>query len=156
MTQELDVTTPADSGDSGEDSARLYLAMIRLNRALRRDAPEASVGHGGLSALATLIADGPQRAGTLAQVEGLPAPAMTRVLNYLESLGYVARTTDPADGRAQRVEATPEGNALVLEGRSARLRAVQERFDRLPRASQDAIVHALDALEQLTEGSNAG
>jgi DNA-binding MarR family transcriptional regulator len=142
--------------DPNDDSARLYLAMIRLNRTLRRDAPEATVGHGGLSALATLIAEGPQRAGTLAATEGITAPAMTRILNYLESLGYAARTTDPADGRAQLVAATAEGRALVAEGRSARLQAVHERFDRLSAASQHAIVAALEALEELTEGSNAG
>ena len=139
-----------------DDSARLYLAMIRLNRALRRDSRDAAVGHGGLSALATLIADGPQRAGALAQTEGITAPAMTRILNYLESLGYVVRTTDPADGRAQLVAATDEGNALVAEGRSARLRGMQERFGRLPASSQQAIVDALEALEELTEGPNAG
>jgi DNA-binding MarR family transcriptional regulator len=139
-----------------DESARLYLAMIRLNRALRRDSREAAVGHGGLSALATLIADGPQRAGTLAQIEGITAPAMTRILNYLESLGYVARTTDPADGRAQLVEATGAGQALVLEGRSARLQAIQERYERLPAASQRALVAALDALEELTSGPNPG
>jgi DNA-binding MarR family transcriptional regulator len=142
--------------DPGDDSARLYLAVIRLNRALRRDSREATVGHGGLSALATLIADGPQRAGALAQAEGITAPAMTRILNYLESLSYVVRTSDPADGRAQLVAATDAGRALVAEGRSARLQALQERFGRLPGSSQRSIVDALGALEALTEGSNAG
>ena len=139
---------------ANDDSARLYLAMIRLNRALRRDSREAAVGHGGLSALATLIAEGPQRAGTLAQTEGITAPAMTRILNFLESLGFVARTTDPADGRAQLVAATEAGQALVVEGRSARLRAVQERYERLAPSSQQAIVDALAALEELTSGPN--
>lgn len=143
-----------DDSSKNDGSARLYLAMIRLNRALRRDSREAAVGHGGLSALATLIADGPQRAGTLAQTEGITAPAMTRILNYLESLGYVARTTDPADGRAQLVVATDAGHALVLEGRSARLRAVQKRFERLAPSSQQSITDALEALEELTSGPN--
>jgi DNA-binding MarR family transcriptional regulator len=137
-----------------DHSARLYLAMIRLNRALRRDSREATVGHGGLSALATLIQDGPQRAGTLAQTEGITAPAMTRILNYLESLGYVERATDPADGRAQLVVATTAGQALVLEGRAARLQALQQRFDRLDEAGKGLIAHALSALEDLTGGPN--
>ncbi|RYJ03137.1 MAG: MarR family transcriptional regulator [Actinomycetales bacterium] len=133
-----------------DEAARLYLAVIRLNRALRRDSPEAVVGHGGLSALATLIQDGPQRAGTLAQVEGITAPAMTRTLNSLEALGYVERTTDPADGRAQLVAATHAGEALVLRGRSARLQALQERFERLGEDSRSSLVEALAALEELT------
>ena len=133
-----------------DQSARLYLAVIRLNRALRRDSPDAVVGHGGLSALATLIQDGPQRAGALAQTEGITAPAMTRVVNSLESLGYVERSTDPDDGRAQLVAATDSGHALVMQGRSARLQALQERFERLPRASRESLVSALAALEELS------
>lgn len=133
-----------------EESARLYLAVIRLNRALRRDSPDAVVGHGGLSALATLIQDGPQRAGTLAQTEGITAPAMTRIVNALEALGYVERSTDPDDGRAQLVAATDAGRALVMQGRSARLQALQERFERLPHTSKESLVSALAALEELT------
>ncbi|RNL63782.1 MarR family transcriptional regulator [Nocardioides marmoriginsengisoli] len=139
------MSTPAN-----DDTARLYLAIGRLNRALRRDAREALVGHGGLSALASLIADGPQRAGALAVVEGVTAPAMTRILNSLESLGYVVRTPDPADRRASVVAATPAGEALVLHGRAARLQALQERLDQLDESSRHALVAALGALEELT------
>jgi DNA-binding MarR family transcriptional regulator len=138
--------------NSGNETGRLYLAMVRLNRALRRDAREALVGHGGLSALATLIAEGPQRPGTLAQLEGVSAPAMTRIVSSLESLGYVVRRPDPDDGRASVIAATAEGEVLVLQGRAARLRALQERFDRLDRRQRTALGDALDALEQLTEG----
>ena len=138
-------TNPAD------DTARLYLAIGRLSRALRRDSRDALIGHGGLSALASLIADGPQRAGALAEVEGVTAPAMTRILSSLESLGYAARTPDPTDGRASVIAATPEGEALVLHGRAARLQALQERLDRLDDTSRQALVDALSALELLTE-----
>lgn len=143
------------AADATEDTARLYFAFGRLNRALRRDAREALISHGGLSALASLIGDGPQRPSTLAQVEGVTAPAMTRVLNSLENLGYVVRRPDPQDGRASVVEATPEGEALVLQGRSARLQALQGRFDRLSAKDQTSLVAALTALEDLTDGANA-
>lgn len=135
-------------------TTRLYLALGRLNRALRRDARDATIGHGGLSALATLIADGPQRAGALAETEGITAPAMTRILNSLEELGYVARTPDPADGRAQLVAATPAGTDLVLEKRAVRLRALQERLDRLSAEDREALTAALSALEDLGGGPN--
>ncbi|MET3963277.1 DNA-binding MarR family transcriptional regulator [Marmoricola sp. OAE513] len=138
---------------STDDSARLYLAMIRLNRALRRDSREAQVSHGGLSAIATLVAEGPQRAGTLAEIEGITAPATTRLVNALEALGYVARTPDPADGRAQLLVATEAGHDLVLAGRTARLQAIEERFERLAPEERAAIVAALTALEALTNTS---
>lgn len=148
--------SPTPHADEADATARLYLAVIRLNRTLRRDAKEAVIGHGGLSALATLIADGPQRAGALAAAEGVTAPAMTKIVNYLEQLGYVERSTDPDDGRAQLVAATTEGQALVLQGRAARMQSLRERFLRLPEDRQDAIAAALEALEELTEGPDAG
>jgi DNA-binding MarR family transcriptional regulator len=150
-TESVPVTTGAT-----EEVARLYLAVGRLNRALRRDARDAVVAHGGLSALASLIQDGPQRPSTLAQVEGVTAPAMTRVLNSLEGLGYVVRRPDPDDGRATVVAATPAGEALVLHGRAARLEALQGRFERLSPEGRAALGTALGALEELTEGVNAG
>jgi len=131
-------------------TTRLYLAIGRLNRALRRDAKDATIGHGGLSALATLIESGPQRAGALAEIEGITAPAMTRILNSLVDLGYVERTQDPADGRAQLVVATPAGTDLVLEKRAVRLRALQQRLDRLGEPERQAVQAALSALEDLT------
>lgn len=137
-----------------ETTTRLYLALGRLNRALRRDAREATIGHGGLSALATLIADGPQRAGALAETEGVTAPAMTRIVNSLVDLGYVARTPDPADGRAQLVAATAAGTELVLQKRAVRLHALQQRLDQLGAAERAAVSAALDALERLTSGPN--
>ena len=138
-----------------ERTTRLYLALGRLNRALRRDAREALVGHGGLSALATLIQEGPQRSGALAEAEGITAPAMTRIVNSLEGLGYVERTQDPADGRAQLVAATEDGAELVLQGRAARLRALQQRLGRLSAADRAAVEAALTALEDLTSGPNS-
>ena len=143
------MATDGFAADVSPETARLYLALGRLHRALRRDAREALVGHGGLSALATLLADGPQRVGALAAAEGVTAPAMTRILNSLEEQGYVQRRPDPADGRASVVEATPAGRGLVMSGRSARLLALQERLDALPDEDSTRLVEALRALEAL-------
>ena len=135
--------------DASPDVARLYLALGRVSRALRRDARDAVIGHGGLSALATLIADGPQRAGVLAEAEGITAPAMTRIVNSLTEQGYAARRPDPDDGRATLVDATDAGRDLVLSGRAARLRALQDRLSALPEEQRRRIVDALPALEGL-------
>ncbi|MFL6155917.1 MAG: MarR family winged helix-turn-helix transcriptional regulator [Marmoricola sp.] len=136
-------------------TTRLYLAVGRLNRALRRDARDATIGHGGLSALATLIEQGPQRAGALAEIEGITAPAMTRIVNSLVELGYVERTPDPADGRAQLVAATAAGTDLVQHKRAVRLRALQDRLDRLSADERATVTIALAALEDLTSGPNS-
>ena len=92
----------------------------------------------------------PQRAGTLADIEGITAPAMTRIVNSLVDLGYVERTADPADGRAQLVAATASGTDLVLQKRAVRLRALQQRLARLSDQDREAVTTALAALEHLT------
>lgn len=134
------------------DVARLYVALGRLTRAVRRDSSDALVGHGALSALATLVSDGPQRAGTLAETEGVTAPAMTRILNSLDELGYLVRRPDPADRRASVVDATARGRDLVTSGRALRLRALERRLDALPDDERAALLAALPVLEKLGEG----
>jgi DNA-binding MarR family transcriptional regulator len=139
------------SAMSAADVARLYFAVGRLTRTLRQDAPHALVDHAGLSALATLIADGPQRAGRLAETEGVTAPAMTRILGSLEKLGYVDRRDDPADGRACLVAATPLGRDLVLSARAVRLDALHHRFSALPDDERTLLLAALPVLEKLAD-----
>jgi DNA-binding MarR family transcriptional regulator len=134
---------------SSDETARLYLAIGRLSRALRRDAPDAAVGHGALSVLATLLQSGPMRLGALAEVEGVSAPAMTRIVGSLEDLGHVRRTPDPSDGRAQLVTVTDSGQDLVRQGRSRRLRALTRRLDGLPPESRRRLLAAVESLETL-------
>jgi DNA-binding MarR family transcriptional regulator len=139
----------SEPGRDDLDVARLYVALGRLTRAVRRDSSEALVGHGALSALATLVTEGPQRAGALAETEGVTAPAMTRILNSLDELGYVVRRPDPADRRASVVDATDRGRELVTSGRALRLRALQDRLGRLPDDERVALLAALPVLEKL-------
>ena len=140
----------APEAPPGADASRLYLALGRLSRVLRRDARESAIGHGGLSALATLVLDGPQRPSVLAETEGITAPAMSRILSSLADLGYLERRPDPKDGRASVVEATAAGVSLVHSGREARQRALQARIDRLPPRSRALLHDALGALEDLS------
>jgi DNA-binding MarR family transcriptional regulator len=62
------------------------------------------------------IADaGPFRLNDLAARIGASAPTASRAVDVLDELGLVARTPDPADRRAVRIELTPVGKALVGE-----------------------------------------
>lgn len=135
---------------SSPDVTRLYVALGRLNRTLRREVPDATVGHGALSALATLVDGGPLRAGALAEAEGISAPSMTRILASLEQLGHLRRTPDPDDGRAQLVAATDSGARLVTEGRSRRLVALARRMEGLDASTREQLLAALPALERLS------
>ena len=59
-------------------AGRLRLLMVRLSRQLRRrDPSELTIAQ--LSALATVVLSGPLGVGQLAEIEGLPSPAATRL-----------------------------------------------------------------------------
>jgi DNA-binding MarR family transcriptional regulator len=144
------VRTAAPKTSVVGDDARLYLALGRIYRALRRDAAGAPVGPSALSALASIVAQGPIRLGELAQIEGVAKPSMTRIVAALEETDAVVRTPDPTDRRATLVEATRAGRRMIEAGRAARMVALRRRMERLGEPERAALVAALPALEALT------
>jgi DNA-binding MarR family transcriptional regulator len=145
-------TQPSSAATS--DVVRLYRALGRITRSVRRGARGTEIGHGALSALATLVADDQQRIGALAEAEGVSPPAMTRLVNYLEEQGLVVRRPDPSDGRASVVVATESGRDTVLSGRAERLRVLQARCDALSADDRQRLMAALPVLEAL--GADSG
>jgi DNA-binding MarR family transcriptional regulator len=138
-----------------DDATRLYVSLGRVTRALRRASSGSPVGHGALSALATLVTDGPMRLGALAGIEGVSPPSMTRIVAALEAQGHLRRTADPADGRAFVVEATASGRRLVVTGREARIRSLSERLAALSDDNRERLLSALPALEALSGPDDA-
>lgn len=93
-------------------AARLRLSMVRLSRQLRRvDPSELTIAQ--FSALATVVRNGPLGVGQLAEIEGLPSPAATRLADKLELAGFIARRMNPADRRGVQLVATPAGTELL-------------------------------------------
>jgi DNA-binding MarR family transcriptional regulator len=129
-------------------SGRLFLAVGRLSRSLRRiGAP--GQGHGSLSALSTLVSHGQLRLGDLAVKEAVSAATMSRIVATLVDAGYVRRAPDPADRRAWLVAATEEGERVLSGLRSTRVRELSRRMANLTPQARDSIVNALPALEDL-------
>ena len=149
MSATKPVARPAATSIVGDD-ARLYLALGRIYRALRRDAAGAPVGPSALSALASIVAQGPIRLGELAQIEGVAKPSMTRIVAALEETDAVVRAPDPSDRRAALVEATRAGRRMIEAGRAARMVALRRRMDRLSEADRAVLITAIPALEALT------
>jgi DNA-binding MarR family transcriptional regulator len=135
-----------------EGAARLYLAIGRLSRSLRRSSTT-GLGHGSISALATVVRGGPLRTGDLANREGVTAPTMTRIVAVLVGAGYVVREPDPDDRRVWLVRATEHGAQFINEVRSARSRALLDRLAALPEPDRAALLAALPALESITDGA---
>ncbi len=131
--------------DVDDAPARLALAVGRLNRLLRPTRP--SLSHGMLSALSTIVREGPLRPSALARIEGVAAPTATRAVIELESRGLVSRSSDPDDGRSFLVEGTVVGREAILAARQERAASARDLLDGLDVADRARIVSALSALE---------
>jgi len=73
------------------------------------------VAHG---AVFQFVDDSGTRIGVLADRAGVTKQAMAELVRHLESIGYVERTADPTDKRAQLIRTTAKGNdvfAVVRE-----------------------------------------
>ncbi|WP_121388788.1 MarR family winged helix-turn-helix transcriptional regulator [Actinokineospora cianjurensis] len=142
------MTTSAAESGGGDVPARLYLAIGRLSRALRRSGSP-GLGHGSISALSTLVNCGELRLGDLAGKEGVAAPTMSRIVASLVESGYVVREPDPADRRAWLVRATESGERIVSGVRSTRVLELGRRLDRLSPQERERLVAAIAVLEAL-------
>jgi DNA-binding MarR family transcriptional regulator len=137
-----------DDAVSDDAAGRLFIAIARLIRMMRRKAPVA-LTHGSITALATVVNEGPIRVGDLATWEGVRAPTMTRIVDGLVVDGYAERIPDPADGRACLVRATPAGIDVLRGARTARAQVLAAALDRLSSQQRAAVVAALPAIEAL-------
>ena len=87
----------------------------RLSRELHPDLDGAAYG-----LLALLQDAGPLRASDLVARLGLDKSTVSRQVSTLVELGLVTREADPADGRAQVLNTSPEGAARLSRIRDAR------------------------------------
>jgi DNA-binding MarR family transcriptional regulator len=132
--------------DRDDVAGRIALAVGRLNRRIR--SATGGLSHGQLSALSTIVRNGPLRPSEVAGIEHVAAPTVTRLVGELESRGLVERTPDPDDGRSFFVSGTDAGIELLLEARSDRARAVTRILDGLTPEQVEALRSALPALEE--------
>lgn len=122
-------------------STRLHSVAIRLLRRARAADRNAPVGPAQLSALSVLyFTPDPMPLTTLAAIEQVAQPTMSRIVASLASAGAVHRGTTQADRRVQLIEISSEGRRIFETAREERLRLVRQVVERLP-------AEALAALE---------
>ncbi|MBL1074448.1 MarR family transcriptional regulator [Nocardia sp. 2] len=66
------------------------------------------------------LIDRPPTVSELAQRLGITQQGASKLVVELETLGYVARTSDPGDSRVRRIALTERGHACLAAGRAAR------------------------------------
>lgn len=139
---------PALAVDASEAAARLRLSATRLARRLRQEA-DAGLTPSMLSALAVIEIHGPLTLGTLADIERLAPPSITKVVARLEADGFVVRKTDPDDRRITWVTTSARGAALMAESRRRKTAWLAGRINTLEPDQQRRLAAALDVLELL-------
>jgi len=120
--------------------------MVRLARQLRRmDPNELTITQ--FSALATVVRSGPLGIGQLAEIEGLPSPAATRLADVLEQAGLVARKPNPADRRGVQLLATGKGTTLLERRAQIGNAWLAEQLTALSTADRQALERVVTVLE---------
>lgn len=89
--------------------------------------------------------------GTLAEIEGVTPPTITRIAQRLENEGLVERTTDAEDKRIKYMGITPQGAALLARSRERRDAWLAERLGGLDAGDLRAIRQAVALLESFVE-----
>jgi DNA-binding MarR family transcriptional regulator len=131
-----------------ETADRLRYAVARLARLLRQQ-DEGGLGATAISALASVRQRGPLTLGELATGEHVAPPTMTKVVEKLESSGYIERDVDPMDRRVSRVSITAAGSRHLEATKSRRTAWLAGRLVELDEQQRMAIIDALEALERL-------
>ena len=132
-----------------ESVIRLRNAMLRAARRLRTAGDPEGLTATQSSVLATLVREGPLRAGDLADAEALNPTMLSRILGHLEERGLAARAPDPEDGRATLVRATADGRLLVERLRARRAALLMRWLEDLTPEGRASLLAALPALEEL-------
>ncbi len=132
-----------------ESVNRLRNAIMRTGRRLRTTASDEGLTATQSGVLATLVREGPRRAGDLAAAEAVNPTMLSRVLAHLEGEGLVERAPAPDDARCTQVHATAAGRRLITRLRARRAALLVEWLGHLPEHEVAALLDALPALESL-------
>jgi len=143
---------PALYRERHEVADRLHSLAIHLLRRLRRVDIESRLTGPRLSALSVVVFGGPITLSALAAAEQVSRPTMTRLVQALESDGYLQRIPDPIDGRVSRVTATRKGLEVMREGREQRVKMLTTLLLELPNSDLKAIRLAVASLETVVAG----
>jgi DNA-binding MarR family transcriptional regulator len=133
-----------------EVASRLRFAVMRLSRRLRQHTAS-DITQSQLSALATLVNDGPLTLRDLAAAERVQPPTITRIVELLTERGLVERTPDASDRRVAWVAATRDGRSLVEQIRRRRDTYLAQRLRTFDPEELAVLARASELLERLCE-----
>lgn len=145
-----EATTTTTTKDLTGQAARLRLAINRMARRLRQEAPT-EIGPASIAALATIERCGPLTPSELARIEGIRRPTATRILARLTGADLVTRTADPEDGRCAIVQITPAGRRVLTGLRRRKTAYLARAMRELPDDDVATLARAAEILERVLE-----
>ncbi|HET6950524.1 MAG TPA: MarR family transcriptional regulator [Acidimicrobiales bacterium] len=135
--------------DVGAMAARLRVSATRLARRLRRQG-DTGLSPSQLSALTAIECHQPVTLGSLADLEQVAPPTITKVVAKLEEQGLVERRPDAGDRRVTHVAPSPAGTALLAEVRQRKDMWLATRLAGLDHEQRVRLAAALDVIDELT------
>lgn len=149
MTHIQDSTTTRSTREISP-AVSLRVAIARIYRALRTRTDQ-NLTPSQTSALARIEQSEPVRLGVLAQLEGVKAATMSKIVESLEAIDLVQRSTDPLDGRVSMVHTSAIGRGLIEDYRAASTLAIEDALTTLSTHERRLLLESLPVLEKLSE-----
>jgi DNA-binding MarR family transcriptional regulator len=120
--------TPLRRTPANLTANRTETVLVQWARQFRMVDPETGLTAERIELLALLEGDGPITAGELAEELRVSRPAITRMVDGLESSGLVQRGSNILDGRSVVVRITTSGKRRLNRARGNRVRAMASRL----------------------------
>jgi DNA-binding MarR family transcriptional regulator len=142
------VPGPADALDI---ATRLHRSTTALGRRLRATRRDRDLTPAKLLVLGVLRRDGGTLPRDVAARLGVKPQSLTRVLAELERRGYIARSTDAADGRRTPLALTRAGDAALTRDLRLRRERLARAIGTLSPEARQVLAAASTLLDHLTD-----
>ncbi len=126
----------------------LHSVAIHLLRNAKKHDQESGLTAERLSLLSILIYVGPQTINSLAEMEQVSAPAITRTVKSLEKQGYVIKSRSKTDQRVVYVAPTRKSQQLLEETRRKRLQRIEHLLEGAAEEDLKQLKAAMTILEK--------
>ena len=140
---------------AAEEARALRASITRLQRRMRLERRDLSIGLSAYSSLACVFQHGPLSAGELAERERLQPQSLTRILARLEQEKFISRTQDKTDLRRARLLITPKGMQFLhrnaLDQEAWLRRAIAQSLSESERAMLRIATQLLDRVARYSE-----
>ncbi|PWH07507.1 MarR family transcriptional regulator [Brachybacterium endophyticum] len=145
--------TSSDRPESAVEAAHALRGVVGgLRRRLLAVSGTSELTPAQASTLTRIVRGDADTGSALAQVERISPQAAAVSISALADAGYIARTTDPTDGRRQIIAPTDAGREYVQSARDTRQAWLEEGFvEDFTEAERQQVIAATTLLERLLE-----